>query len=451
MCTDKRLNLIGKIEFLDEEDIESAGTGFLINKNTVITAYHNIKAYRELNKDFFITFNSVTKCRILNIIGYDEEIDIAIIEIDTSIELTKYFTLVEFPIINNIGTMIEGIEVKIIEFRSDDENPEIFSGEINNPDRDGNAIIGYHRGPELSDGLSGSPIVIKDTFYVYGLNTEQYDPDSELHLKSIITFSPRLRDFLSKNKIKVKKFESHKLIEKDVYKEQLLEEVMSEIKNKDILDTRIRRKIIKSTEKFIQMLNNMDSIKFEKFINSIKLQSKNNKEFNLDSNYKVNVNAITEIICHISIIEIVYEEKEITFKMLKAIKIRNQKYLSYIYPFENSSYKLNAHKLFRYMLNHPECNFDGINQVLLGNTSTNGKCSGCNKNSTGVKIDFSKIINNICDTDGYDMEEDEDRLDITKVKTNLESIDFHCSNCFTYDDKDHINEVKENVKNILGE
>lgn len=451
MCTDKRFNLIGKIEFLDEDSEPRAGTGFLINKNTVITAFHNIKAYKELNNEFSITFNSVKECRILEIIDYNEELDIAIIEIDNLIDSKKYFKLVEFPNINNDGVTIQGIEVNIIGFRASEENPEIFLGKINNPDIEGNVIIAYDRGPELSDGLSGSPTVMKETFYVYGLNTEQNDPDSGLHLKSIITFSSRFREFLSRNEISIRKFESHKLIEKDIYKERLLGEVSDEIENKEMLDVKIRRRIIKESCNFIDILNDMNPIKFEEFINSIKLHSEKNKKFELDSNYKASINAITEIICHISIIEVVYSGKEITFEMLKSIKIKNKKYLSYIYPFEVNSYILNAHKLFKYMLKHPECNFDGINQVLLGNTSTNGKCRGCNKDSIGVEIDFSKIINNICTTDGYDMEEDEDRLEITKVKNNLELINFHCSNCFTYDDKEHIKEIKVNVENILGE
>lgn len=455
MCTDERLKLVGKIRFENEENKKCEGSGFLIDKNIVITACHNIKAYKNLNKDFLITFknkNLNIDCKILEVIDYDESIDIAIIKIDSSFMFERYFTMVEFPILNSCRTTIEGIEVNIIGFRNGEEHQDIFSGIINNSNPDESIIINYNRDMnEESFGLSGSPIVMKETLYVYGLNIKQHDPDAGLHLKSIITYSHGVRSFLFKNSIPVKKFESHKLIEKDIYKEQLLKDISNVIETKDILDRVIKRKIVKATEKFIGILKDMNPDKFEMFINSIKLNGKNQNKFELDSNYKESILHITEIICHISILELTYQDKEITFEMLRAIKIRNEKYISYIYPFEINTYMVNAHKLFRYMLNNQECNFDGINQVILGNTLTNGKCRGCSKFSTGVKININNIIENICDTDGYDMDDDDDRLDITKVKTNLEAIDFHCSNCLTYDDKNHIDEVKVNVKNILGE
>lgn len=455
MSTDERLNLVCKIMFKDCEDKKSEGSGFLIDKNIVITAYHNIKAYKTLGKELLIKFinkESSISCRIEAVIDYDEETDIAIIRIDQDLKFNKYFKLVEFPILNNIGATIEDIQINVIGFRSGVQNEDVFSGVINNLNADESIIINYNRDMNAeSFGLSGSPIVIKETFYVYGINIKQHDPDSGLHLKSIITHSKRVKDFLSRNSIEIESYESHKLIGKNIYKEQLLDEVMKKIKQKEILNNGIKSRIERITEELISYLKDIDCVRFEKFINSIKLNGKQQIDFELNSNYKESILHISEIICHIAILELTYIDKKITFEMIRTIQIKDGKYLSYIYPFERSSYLVNAHKLFRHILNNQECNFDGVKQVLVGNTSTSGECSGCIENSNGVTVDFSKIINNICEADGYDMDIEKHRINITNVKSNLESIHFHCTNCLGYDDKENISEVKQNVKNILGD
>lgn len=453
---DSRTSLIGRIKFKNDKDINSIGTGFLVDKDIVITAYHNIKYYDELNKDWKIEFNKnsvVETFSISQIIKSNNEIDIAIIRINKSIEQDSYFEMIDFPILNDFGTLIEDIQVNILGYRPGENDQNKFSAVINSTNLDGTSIVHFNRDMfGESDGLSGAPLVIKEKPYVYGVIIEQYDPNVGLHIKSVINSSSIVKEFFQGTPVKIKKFDSYKLIDKESYKLFLLNEVRNCIKTMYVKNPIVLIRIIRESEGIIKILTNMQADKFEAFINFINVcdYSINRSEFKLDSNYKVYVRGLTEIICHISVLSCKYNSKEVNFEALKPIKIIDNKYLSYIYSFNNSSYMASIVQLFKYIEENPECDLNEVTDILVGNETCDLDCSRCKEPFKGAEVDFDSIVSNICIALGYE-EDEKGRLKITDIDSDFKKLNFHCKKCLNFDNQQDISCIKNNITNILGE
>lgn len=73
-----------KIEELDEEDLRNIGmgTGFWIDEHHIVTNYHVIKNYEEIS---IYSYNFPFEVTDVTVIGYDKEVDIAVIRVNEKI------------------------------------------------------------------------------------------------------------------------------------------------------------------------------------------------------------------------------------------------------------------------------------------------------------------------------------------------------------------------------
>lgn len=458
---DIRSELIAKINFQDDDDRRCIGTGFLISEDILVTAYHNVESFIKSNKELSITIYKYTdkelcskNLKIENIICENKEFDVAIIKIDKKVIRSNYFEFVDFPIAPYgiyPDTGKEKISIDIFGYVSGRTEQDSFSGNIDSIKWSNKNVILHIEGADDDlFGLSGSPLIING-FMVYGVNIEQYDPQLGKHVEAVTT--SKMNKFLCDNDITVKKYDDYLLIDKDIYKNILLDEVRGIIEEKDYPNESIKMSIIHGAKHVIKEMNKKSVNSFESIISSINLSLYEGNLLSKD--YKKYEYIVADIICQIVMLKYAYSEFEfrLTGINAKSIEISNNKYISYIYLFKKPEYLLSIISLFRYFNNNLQNNISGINSIVIGSSPHHrrGCKSECAAPFSGSKVDFDYIIDNICDVEEDPFGEDKKKLNITKIRQNFNDLRFHCEYCFDCGEYSSIDEVSNHLRNVLGE
>lgn len=449
---DIRSEIIAKIKFKEEDGSKGLGTGFLIDKDILVTAYHNIKSYIESNCEVNIFFNNdmKEKFNIKSIKFSSELFDIAILNLDKSLNKEQYFRFVNFPLTRD-GIYEERRQISTLGYIAGRVNLTTFSGKIDSINSESKNIILALDGDIKEDlgGLSGAPIIIKG-FNVYGIAIKQSDPGLGKDVQAV-TVSNLIRCFIDNN-IRVKEFDGYLLIEKEEYKNKLLDRVIPKIENEDYFSLDVKRIMVSGAKFIVRELKEKSVNEFLTIINSISL-SKNTK-FELDHEYIKYEKDIAKLILQLVILKYTYRNRGLvlTGEVAKSIRINDERVISYLFSLESTSYLNNIINVFRYFNENIEKDMNGISNILIGNCYHKNTCrSYCDNPFEGSKINFEKIISNICDIDDDPFEEKKGGINITNIKNSFDRIKFHCQNCLECSEVSNINEITTLVKNVLGE
>lgn len=462
MCInyDIRCELIAKILFLNKDKRTAMGTGFLISEDTLVTAYHNIEAYSKYGNSINIFFYKYIngginelEFTVESILCKDSILDIAVLKLKEKNEYKEYFKFVYFPIAPfgmypAIGE--DKIRISTFGYVIGRDEQKRFDGIINNIEHNNkNAILHLEGIDDDLFGLSGSPLIINGTS-VYGVNLKQNDPQLGLHIESVTL--TKLKKFFIENNIEFEEYDNYLFIEKEKYKEMLLEEVISIIEQKDFLIEDTKNRIVSGAKFIIKDLKSQPVSIFEKVINSINLSL--DEKYELNNQYIKYAEQIAEVISHLVMLKYTYQKAgfKLTGIDAKSIQIEEEKYISYIYLFKKSTYLTSIINIFKYFNNNTENDMSGIYSILVGSSTHNLKsCADlCEYPYNGSRVKFERIIESICSVEDDPFEEKKETLDITKIKQNFERIKFHCQYCLQWDERENMKEITNHLWNVLG-
>jgi Trypsin-like serine proteases, typically periplasmic, contain C-terminal PDZ domain len=463
MCTsyDFRCELIAKILFLNKEKRNGMGSGFLISEDTLVTAYHNVEAYIECGNEINIIFNkyvngmmNILETSIERIICKDSTLDFAVLKLQEKNECKEYFKFVNFPIAPfGMYPRVGHGKIKISTFGyiNGRDEQKAFDGVINNIEHNSkNAILHLEGINDDLFGLSGSPLIISGT-RVYGINLEQNDPQLGLHIESVTVTN--FRKLLVDSNINISEYDDYFLIEREEYKDILLDEVISIIEEKDFSNEDTKKSIVSGAKYIIKDLKNQSVSIFEQIINSINLSF--DEKYKLNDKFIKYAEQIAEVICHLVMLKYTYQQAgfELTGIDAKSIRIKEEKYISYIYLFKRSTYLTSIINVFKYFNDNAENDMSGISSILIGSSThkLNSCDSLCKYPYNGSRVEFERIIDSICSVEDDPFEEKKGKLDITKIKQNFESIKFHCQYCLQCDEYEEMEEITGHLYNVLGE
>lgn len=183
------------------------GVAFLVNKDTLLTAYHVIKKYKvEINEIKVIYDVLGDNIGEASVFCYDEEIDIAILKINEPMGINNFLKVNSYQIEENIDWRSY---VCFLPFSGTGNifEKELIKGKVYQNEDFANKKYDVHLGDEYLkedwfetlEGCSGSPLVINDN--IVGIIVKEENSVRKAPLKAISI--KKVMKFLQKNGIKI--------------------------------------------------------------------------------------------------------------------------------------------------------------------------------------------------------------------------------------------------------
>lgn len=227
----------------------------------------------------------------------------------------------------------------------------------------------------------------------------------------------------------------------DIEFNDALNRIYEEINSREMLPT-LKTEILNITGEVLELYHEKGEQEFTRFINAIKIPLPKLK-FNINNKikYKENIYNLVNIIIHIALLYKTFPGVELQGEVGKAIKISDDKYITYLFSEKNESYKTIILSFIKYIEGNPNYQLKGIKEVLVGSCS----CSKCGEESNpGAMFDIDGILNQFTKTT-----EEGGKEEFTKLK-NKYDFNFHCKNCLEFEWKNSIGEVISILGNIMG-
>ncbi len=222
--------------------------------------------------------------------------------------------------------------------------------------------------------------------------------------------------------------------------EDALSRIYHEIESREI-QSELKDEILLKVGEILEIYHDKGELEFNKFINSIKTHFPKLK-FQISSKikYKENIYNLANIIMHIAVIHKAFPKVELQGEIGKAIKISDDKYITYLYSEKNESYKTVILNLIKYIERNNRYQVKGMNDILVGSS-----CARCGQiNNPGAIFDINGILKQFTKANNENEKEE-----FTKLKNKYE-FSFHCRNCLEVEWKNSLDEVIDTLKSTIG-
>lgn len=425
------------------------GTGFLVDSDIMITAWHvisnNIDDCSKIKIIFEHTSYSFT---VTQIIGESDILDIAIIKIDKHVSGVDYLKIACFPH-NRIDICNPAIHYQILGYLCECDSGKqssfwCFANSINTRGKwDLNLSFIQQVDNYLSlKGLSGAPLLLNDK--IFGITIEQVNNFTGIPAGVISIY--KIRNFLDINGIKYTVYDNFDMLDKNDIKDILLNEVISSIEKKYIKDNGVRKIVNLGSSYVVKKIRQLPIDEFIKLIESVTTTF--NSSFEVSTNYQQYVNAFSEIIIQIALIFYSYGNRniELSLKKCASIKINDDNYISYLFSEKYESYRSIIVQLFRYAISNPIVNLDKTGVILIGNEQYCECEDRCQNSYSGGKFDIDNIVNEITNP----FWDDDTKQELSNIRDRFNDFKFHCKNCLKYDSCNSPEEISARIKNALG-
>ncbi len=444
--TDRLENSIAKIK-CEYAGGSKYGTGYLITSDLLLTSRHVIDNCIDDPQNINVSFKLLDiECKAETVVDDDSTIDVALIKLDTQISDIEYLELAYIPY-NRINLYNSETTFNLIGFLSNKYKPSVFKCYTNSiSDKtkwDLNISFAQNFDHTLSlDGISGSPFLLRDK--ILGLAIRQVDPRAGVPVGIVSIF--HMKNFLDKNKVNYLVFDSPEMLSKDEIKNQLLDEVMQTIRDKYIFNDEIKRIIHTCSDIVIRKVRCLDVNEFSDFINTIRTTF--NINYELDTQYRLYVKSLSEVIIHLSIILYACNGNlSLNYELGANIKTNDTSYIGYLFSQDYDSYITTIIRLMEHFIDDPLNKLNNCKILIIG-SDRNDECTDkCNTCFSGSRYDFDSIIDRIsCPRFLF-----EDKQDITDVKDKFNEIVFHCKKCVEYSTlSDNLQNVITRISSVLG-
>lgn len=335
---------------------QEEGTGFYINKNTILTAYHVVKFEQQSNQDVIIIKKPDDKLEIRGkVLAYDEELDIAVIK-TYSIDSMAYLPIIS----RNIKSNEEWKTYTCFDPYDDSHNlfeKELIKGKIFQVESFRNRIFDIHLGNDyLSNsihignlqGCSGTPLIINNEIVGIIIKEEKSQRDTGLKAVSFKKYV----DFFIKNNIDYKyNKEQDMLIELDIKEVDIEYIKLSTNISFQNLGVRYNREFnvdVELTEllqKFLLTGSSIEDIK--NIFDKIGCEIRNLSDTN-ENNLLAKVNYLKNNISDIDNLDCTLLKSELDKFQEEVYKFINEKYGSHTNEYYNSKEKGYYNNLQRY-------------------------------------------------------------------------------------------------------
>ncbi|GEM_PF-4771489 len=235
-------------------------------------------------------------------------------------------------------------------------------------------------------------------------------------------------------------FKLKEIFVEDIEFNEALNRIYEDINSRE-MSLVLKTEISQVTKEIVELYDERGEKEFTKFINSIKMPfPKLRFGVNNKIKYKENIYNLANIIIHVALMYRAFPQIELQGEVGKAIKISDDRYITYLYSEKNESYKTIILNLIKYIEGNHKYQLKGIKDIVVGSS-----CAKCGQASNpGAIFDINGILKQFTKAD-----EDGDKEEFTKLRNKYE-FSFHCRNCLEFEWKNSIDEVTSTLTRTIG-